>query len=81
MHLHLEADDVEAEVSRLEALGATRWDHQDERGFEFWVLRDPGAMNSACSSRSSPSSWPGNSRGIPVAVDQTARITDKEHTQ
>jgi predicted enzyme related to lactoylglutathione lyase len=41
MHLDLEADDVEAEVSRLETLGATRWDHQQERGFDFWVLRDP----------------------------------------
>jgi predicted enzyme related to lactoylglutathione lyase len=41
MHLDLETDDVEAEVKRLEALGATRWDHQQERGFEFWVLRDP----------------------------------------
>src|SRR5215471_19270131 len=41
MHLGLEADDVEAEVERLEALGATRWDHQQERGFDFWVLRDP----------------------------------------
>jgi catechol 2,3-dioxygenase-like lactoylglutathione lyase family enzyme len=27
MHLDLETDDVEAEVKRLEALGATRWDH------------------------------------------------------
>ena len=41
MHLDLETDDVEAEVRRLEALGATRWDHQQERGYEFWVLRDP----------------------------------------
>jgi predicted enzyme related to lactoylglutathione lyase len=41
MHLDLEADDVEAEVQRLEALGAKRWDHQHERGFDFWVLRDP----------------------------------------
>jgi predicted enzyme related to lactoylglutathione lyase len=41
MHLDLETDDVEAEVQRLEALGATRWDHQQERGFDFWVLRDP----------------------------------------
>jgi Glyoxalase-like domain len=39
MHLDLETDDVEAEV--LEALGATRWDHQQERGVDFWVLRDP----------------------------------------
>jgi predicted enzyme related to lactoylglutathione lyase len=43
MHLDLEADDVEAEVQRLEALGATRWDHQQERGYDFWVLRDPWA--------------------------------------
>ena len=41
MHLDLETDDVEAEVHRLEALGATRWDLQEERGFRFWVLRDP----------------------------------------
>jgi predicted enzyme related to lactoylglutathione lyase len=41
MHLDLETDDVETEVRRLEALGATRWDHQQERGFVFWVMRDP----------------------------------------
>jgi len=41
MHLDLETDDVEAEVQRLEALGAVRWDHQQERGFDFWVMRDP----------------------------------------
>jgi predicted enzyme related to lactoylglutathione lyase len=41
MHLDLETDDVDAEVKRLEALGATRWDHQEERGFDFWVMRDP----------------------------------------
>jgi predicted enzyme related to lactoylglutathione lyase len=41
MHLDVETDNVEAEVKRLEALGATRWDHQQERGFDFWVMRDP----------------------------------------
>jgi catechol 2,3-dioxygenase-like lactoylglutathione lyase family enzyme len=41
MHLDLETDDVEAEVVRLETLGATRWDHQRERGYDFWVMRDP----------------------------------------
>jgi hypothetical protein len=35
------SDDVDAEVQRLEALGATRYDHQQERGFDFWVMRDP----------------------------------------
>ena len=24
-----------------EALGATRWDHQQERGYDFWVMREP----------------------------------------
>lgn len=43
MHLDMETDDVEAEVRRLEALGATRHDHQQERGFDFWVLLDPWA--------------------------------------
>jgi hypothetical protein len=23
------------------ALGATRYDHQQERGYDLWVLRDP----------------------------------------
>jgi predicted enzyme related to lactoylglutathione lyase len=41
MHLDLETDDVEAEVQRLEALGASRWDHQQKRGYDFWVMRDP----------------------------------------
>lgn len=41
MHLDIETDDIEAEVQRLEALGATRYDHQQERGFDFWVLHDP----------------------------------------
>ena len=41
MHLDLETDGIEAEVRRLEALGATRYDHQQERGFDFWVMRGP----------------------------------------
>ncbi len=41
VHIDIETDDVEAEVRRLEALGASRWDHQRERGYDFWVLRDP----------------------------------------
>ena len=41
MHLDLETDDVEAEVRRLEQLGATKLDHQQLRGFDFWVLQDP----------------------------------------
>jgi predicted enzyme related to lactoylglutathione lyase len=41
MHLDIETDDLEAEVQRLEELGATRWNLQQERGFTFWVLRDP----------------------------------------
>ena len=41
MHFDLETDDVDAEVQRLEQLGATRYDHQQLRDFDFWVMRDP----------------------------------------
>jgi predicted enzyme related to lactoylglutathione lyase len=41
MHLDLETDDVEAEVQRLELLGAVRQDHQTARGYDFWVMGDP----------------------------------------
>ncbi len=41
MHLDIETDDVDAEVARLKALGATTYDHQQERGYDFWVMRDP----------------------------------------
>jgi len=40
MHLDVETDDVEIEVRRLEALGATRWDHQQAR-YDYWVMQDP----------------------------------------
>jgi hypothetical protein len=65
MHLDLETDDIEAEVQRLEALGATRYDHQQERGFDFWVMRDPWATSSACSNRTSQSCSPGVGHGRP----------------
>ena len=71
MHLDLEADDIEAEVRRLEALGATRWDHQAERGFEFWVLRDPWGNEFCVLQPDSPNSWPGKNRGT---TDQHRRI-------
>lgn len=41
VHLDIESDDVEAEVRRLEALGATRWRRIQERDLDYWVLRDP----------------------------------------
>ncbi|QDP94995.1 VOC family protein [Microlunatus elymi] len=41
MHIDIETDDVEAEVVRLEQLGAVRIDHQQERGYDFWVLQVP----------------------------------------
>jgi hypothetical protein len=63
MHLDLETDDVEAQITRLEALGVTRHDHQTERGWDFWVLHDPGAMSSASSRRCSPACWPAGTMG------------------
>lgn len=40
LHLDVETDDVEAEVARLEALGARR--HSDQGG--FWQMLDPAGM-------------------------------------
>jgi len=37
LHLDIEADDVEAEVQRLEALGAKRI----EKGLRWWILEAP----------------------------------------
>lgn len=54
MHLDLETDDLDAEVKRLEALGASRWDHQHERGFEFWVMRDPWDNEVLCAQHGVP---------------------------
>ena len=41
MHLDIETDNVEAEVARLEALGAQRLTNQTERDYNFWVMADP----------------------------------------
>ena len=40
VHLDLHADDREAEVARLEALGATRHGEHDEFGVRWTVLAD-----------------------------------------
>jgi predicted enzyme related to lactoylglutathione lyase len=63
MHLDLETDDLEAEVKRLEALGASRWDHQHERGFEFWVMRDPWDNEFCVLNTEFPNSWPNENHG------------------
>src|SRR3954447_24277731 len=41
-HVDIETDDVEAEVRRLEALGATR--HADMGPGRFWQMRDPAGL-------------------------------------
>ena len=41
VHLDIATDDVDAEVVRLEALGARRQRVVDERGLHFVVLEDP----------------------------------------
>jgi hypothetical protein len=41
-HVDIESDDVEAEVSRLEALGATR--HRYVEDGRFWQLLDPAGL-------------------------------------
>jgi hypothetical protein len=40
VHLDIESDDVEAEVVRLEALGASRV----EQVKSWWVMRDPAGL-------------------------------------
>jgi hypothetical protein len=40
VHVDIETDDVEAEVERLEALGATRVEHIHT----WWVMRDPAGV-------------------------------------
>ena len=41
-HVDIESDDVEAEVTRLEALGATR--HRYVEDGRFWQLLDPAGL-------------------------------------
>jgi hypothetical protein len=41
-HVDIESDDVEAEVSRLEALGATR--HRYLEAGNFWQMLDPAGL-------------------------------------
>jgi hypothetical protein len=43
----LGTDNVEAEVQRLEVLGVTRWDHQQERDHDFWGCETYGRTSSA----------------------------------
>ena len=42
VHLDVDTDDVEAEVQRLEALGARRLQSQDNG--RFWQMVDPGGL-------------------------------------
>ncbi len=41
-HVDVETDDIDAEVARLEALGATR--HRFVEGGDFWQLLDPAGL-------------------------------------
>jgi Glyoxalase-like domain len=41
MHLDLDTDDVEAEVARLEALGARKLQFIDEGDRPWWIMADP----------------------------------------
>lgn len=41
VHLDIEADDIDAEAARLEALGASRVDSKDENGFKWHIMTDP----------------------------------------
>jgi hypothetical protein len=63
VHLDIETDDVEAEVRRLEALGAERV----EQVRSWWVLRDPAGLKFCVVRVQSPAAfeahattWPGD---------------------
>ncbi|GIF71707.1 VOC family protein [Asanoa siamensis] len=70
MHLDLEADDVEAEVQRLEEFGATRYDHQQARGFDFWVMRDPWSNEFCVLNQSFPISLTVGKRSRPALLTE-----------
>ena len=53
VHVDIETDDVDAEVSRLEALGATR----RNKTKDWWVLLDPGG-NPFCVVPAQSETWP-----------------------
>jgi hypothetical protein len=55
MHLDLETDDIEAEVQRLEALGATRMTISKSAALTSGSCATHGATSSVCSTRTSPS--------------------------
>lgn len=40
VHVDIHTDDLDAEVTRLEVLGATRIEHHDR----WWVMRDPAGV-------------------------------------
>ncbi len=60
LHLDVETDDVEAEVARLEALGAERV----RQVSTWWVLRDP-AGNLFCVVRPQTADFPGDAATWP----------------
>ncbi|MCK2218791.1 glyoxalase/bleomycin resistance/dioxygenase family protein [Actinomadura sp. ATCC 31491] len=41
VHLDIHTDDLDAEVARLERLGATRVRHVEDR---WWIMRDPAGL-------------------------------------
>lgn len=50
VHLDLEAEDVAAEIARLEELGATRLEDKDEWNHQWTIMADPEG-NEFCVSR------------------------------
>lgn len=68
VHLDLDTDDVEAEVQRLEALGAKRL----EQHGDYWQMVDPGGSSSA-SSRHTPRTSRNRPRSGTDRAGRTAR--------
>ncbi|MBJ7607970.1 MAG: VOC family protein [Candidatus Dormibacteraeota bacterium] len=57
VHFDIETDDVEAEVCRLEALGARRVEQHSSGQTHWWVMQDPCGNEFCVTSVQSPA-WP-----------------------
>lgn len=74
MHFDAKRTTSTPKCVRLEGLGATRYEHEQERGYDFWVMRDPGATSSASCIRTSPLSHYDRGRGPSLSKTATERV-------
>ena len=64
VHLDIETDDVDAEVHRLEELGATRVEEHRGARVRWWIMQDP-CGNEFCVTGVQSDAWPEGARSWP----------------